>query len=169
MKRASMYQAHEKSLSNFADAFNAVIDCHPIVMQIYHVENYRDDGVIVNTKTGERICFDWEIRDNYFARGKFQFKTAGQFERKLKKDEIGLSIQCASDQSAFLVAWHQDWLKETSVMRKLKTDIPQRKKEAIRYTRHYKVYSYMEINQFRGMIANALALHLFNHNVFKDR
>jgi hypothetical protein len=54
-------------------------------MQVYHTENFRDDGVIVDTKNGNRITFDWLHRDKYFSQGKFKFQELGQFERKLKK------------------------------------------------------------------------------------
>ena len=99
MKRPSMYNRHEANLKAFVEKFNNVKDDLRLVMQIYNTENFRDDGVIVDTKTGKRITFDWEIRDRYFTSGKFVFKELGQFERKLRKGEIGLSLQC--DQSFY--------------------------------------------------------------------
>lgn len=85
MKRPSMYDKHENSLKRFVDRFNAIKDSRPLVMQIYQTENFRDDGVIVNTTTGKRVAFDWEYRDRYFKSGRFKFDTLGQFERKIKK------------------------------------------------------------------------------------
>ena len=89
------------------EKFNNGKDDLRLVMQIYNPETFRDDGVIVDTKTGKRIIFDWEIRDRYFTTGKFSFKESGQFERKLKKGEIGLSLQCDQDETAVMAAWHE--------------------------------------------------------------
>jgi len=122
MKRPSMYQRHEDSLKSFVEKFNNAKDNLRLVMQIYNTENFRDDGVIVDTKSGKRITFDWEIRDRYFTSGKFAFKELGQFERKLKKGEIGLSLQCDRDETAVMAAWHEDWLKEKPRKKKLRTD-----------------------------------------------
>ena len=77
MKRPSMYNRHEPSLKAFVEKFNNVKDDLGLVMKIYNTENFRDDGVIVDTKTGKRITFDWEIRDRYFTSGKFAFKELG--------------------------------------------------------------------------------------------
>jgi len=107
MKRPSMYNRHKVSLKAFVEKFNNVKDDLGLVMKIYNTENFRDDGVIVDTKTGKRIIFDWEIRDRYFTSGKFAFKESGQFERKLKKGEIGLSLQCDQDETAVMAAWHE--------------------------------------------------------------
>ena len=107
MKRPSMYNRHKVSLKAFVEKFNNVKDDLRLVMKIYNTENFRDDGVIVDTKTGKRITFDWEIRDRYFTSGKFTFKELGQFERKLKKGEIGLSLQCDQDETAVMAAWHE--------------------------------------------------------------
>ncbi len=166
MKRPSMYQKHEESLSRFVDLFNNTRDNYPVIMQIYQTENFRDDGVIVDSKTGKRITFDWEIRDKYFSRGKFKFSTLGQFERKIKKDEIGLSLQCDKEQTAVLVAWHQDWLKEKPQPVSLKTDSRNKEKGMVRMTRHFKIYPYANMVAFRAMIYRALRTGRYDHRVF---
>ncbi|MFQ6605544.1 MAG: hypothetical protein ACE5D8_08330 [Fidelibacterota bacterium] len=166
MKRPSMYDHHEKSLKTFVELFNAAEDGLPLVMQIYQTENYRDDGIIVNTRTGKRIAFDWEIRDKYFEHGVFKFDTLGQFERKIKKDEIGLSLQCDKQESAVLVAWHQDWRREKPQTVRLKTDFPAKERGTIRTTRHFKIYRYGAITEFRSMIHRALQSGCFDHGVF---
>ncbi len=166
MKRPSMYDKHESSLKQFSDLFNAQEDKYPLVMQIYQTENFRDDGVIVDTKTGKRVTFDWEIRDKYFRSGKFRFPTAGQFERKLKKDEIGLSLQCDSNETAVLVGWHEDWLKEYPKTISLSTDSSKRERGKIRYTANFKIYSYKNVLMFREMLTRALRKSTYNHSVF---
>ena len=166
MKRPSMYNRHEESLKTFVDLFNSAKDGLPVVMQIYQTENFRDDGVIVNTRTGRRITFDWEIRDKYFNHGKFKFDTLGQFERKIKKDEIGLSLQCDKQESAVMVAWHEDWLKEKPRRISLSTDTSVKEKGKIRYTKHFMIYTYDEIEKFRSMLYNAVRTNTFNHNIF---
>ena len=54
MKRPSIYQRHEDSLKAFVKKFNNAKDSLRLVMQIYNTENFRDDGVIVDTKSGKR-------------------------------------------------------------------------------------------------------------------
>ena len=46
-----MYQRHEDSLKAFVEKFNNTKDSLRLVMQIYNTENFRDDGVIVDTKS----------------------------------------------------------------------------------------------------------------------
>ncbi|RMF09536.1 MAG: hypothetical protein D6762_03455 [Candidatus Neomarinimicrobiota bacterium] len=168
MKRPSMYPAHEASLKAFTELFNGVRDRLPLVMQIYQTENFRDDGVIVHTRTGKRVAFDWEKRDRYFTSGRFAYRTLWQFERKIKKDEIGLSLQCDSDETAVLVAWHQDWLQAPVQRRSLRQDSPGKVVEAVRETRHFRIYPYTEIRAFRKMIHRALTRGLFDHRVFEE-
>ena len=55
MKRPSMYNRHEASLKAFVEKFNNVKDNLRLVMQIYNTENFRGDGVIVDTKTGKSV------------------------------------------------------------------------------------------------------------------
>ncbi|NOZ74008.1 MAG: hypothetical protein GXO90_01325 [FCB group bacterium] len=166
MKRPSMYPHHEASLKKFTDLFNKQRDGLSLVMQIYQTENYRDDGIIVDTRSGKRITFDWEKRDRYFRSGEFRFSTLWQFERKLKKDEIGLSLQCDSDETAVLVAWHRDWLKEPMKTHRLLTDSPGKEMARVRETRHFKIYRYSEIILFRKMLSTALTTGRFEYSVF---
>lgn len=166
MKRPSMYQRHEDSLAKFVDLFNNCRDGLPLVMQVYQVENFRDDGIIVNTRTGKRIVFDWEIRDKYFNRGTFQFKELRQFERKIKKDEIGLSLQCDREETAVLVAWHNDFLKNDPLEVKLSTDYQWNEHNLVRATRAFKIYQYSEIKEFRRMLNRSLSDTRFDSSVF---
>ncbi len=166
MKRPSMYQRHEDSLAHFTELFNTCRDGLPLVMQVYRTENYRDDGVIVNTRTGKRIVFDWEIRDKYFSNGKFKFKELRQFERKIKKDEIGLSLQCDKEETALLVAWHNDWLRTEPFPARMSTDFTWNEKNLVRATDKFKIYPYSTIAEFRLMIGQALRRDIFDHSVF---
>ncbi|NOZ03202.1 MAG: hypothetical protein GXO92_01145 [FCB group bacterium] len=166
MKRPSMYRRHEQSLREFVDRFNGVKDGLPLVMQIYHTENYRDDGVIVDTRRGSRIVFDWEIREKYFQSGQFRFSEVGQFERKLKKGEIGLSLQCDCDQTSVLVVWHADLLKEKPKEVVLKTDHPQAEQGRVRYTPYFKIYPYSDLKALRAMLHRAIRSGTFDHTVF---
>lgn len=167
MKRPSLYQQHEDTLKHFTDIFNNTKDGIPLVMQVYHTENFRDDGVIVNTKTGKRVAFDWEYRDRYFKSGIFRFKTLGQFERKIKKAEIGLSMQSDSDETAILIAWHQDFKREKEQKVTLKTDHNYREYGSVRYTNKFKIYKHIEITEFKRMVFRALKTDAYDHTVFE--
>ncbi|MFH1852627.1 MAG: hypothetical protein ABIA75_09805 [Candidatus Neomarinimicrobiota bacterium] len=168
MKRPSMYDRHEQSLRKFAELFNAVRDGLPLVMQIYQTENFRDDGVIVDTRSGKRITFDWEIRDKYFSRGKFEFSELRQFERKIKKAEIGLSLQCDREETAVLAAWHEDWLRSEPLPVRLSTDYRWNEANLVRSTRHFRIFDYEKMDRFRSMLAQSLATECYNHSVFGD-
>ena len=168
MKRPSLYQQHEKSLLKFTDRFNSIKDGLPVVMQIYQTENFRDDGIIVNTRTGRRISFDWEFRAKYFSKGKFRFKELRQFERKIKKAEIGLSLQCDREETAILVAWHADWLESKPIPVKLSTDFEWSENNLVRGTTKFKIYTYDQIGDFRAMLFRALGKDQFNHLAFSE-
>lgn len=168
MKRPSKYADHERSLKKFTALFNGISDGLPLVMQIYQTENYRDDGVIVNTRTGKRVAFDWEIRQKYFSNGRFAFDELRQFERKLKKDEIGLSLQCDLQETAVLAAWHADWLQASPQVQKSATDYLWKENARVRSTRHFRIYRYANLSEFRAMVGQALTSGRYDHRVFDD-
>jgi len=91
----------------------------------------------------------------------------GQFERKLKKDEIGLSLQCDKEESAVLVAWHIDFLKERQQTIPLDTDFGIKEMGKVRYTSHFKIFQYSKVPDFRKMIFYAIKNDIYDHTIFK--
>ena len=82
-------------------------------MEVSKTENFRDDGFFIFEFNKNKIYFDFEKRFRYYpSYQKFQFNELGQFERKIKKSEILLSIQCSLDETGFVFAWHEDFLCE---------------------------------------------------------
>lgn len=165
MYRSSKYALSAESLNKFSVLFKAESSYPNITINPIEKETFVDDGFIRNESTGETIGFDWEIRDKYFANCKFTFDSLGQFERKIIKPSIELSIQCDSTQTGIIVAWHQDWKNEAKVSKKLATDTYDQDGQ-VRYTKHFKIYSYKEIKKFKEMLARAFATKEFNHTIF---
>lgn len=166
MYRPSKYNKHNESLENFAKLFNDEQSAKHIVMEPIDEETYDNDGKFVNIKTGEEIGFDWEYRDRYFSNGVFSFDSLGQYERKLIKKSIQLSIQCDNTQTAILVAWHEDFLLENKVKIGLATDSPRKQYGGVRYTKRFKIYSYQEIKEFKKMIEKAFTSGDLNASIF---
>ncbi len=169
MYRASMYSIHDKSMMAFAELFNNSLVCRHIEMRPNPEETFDNDGIFIDTRTQTIIGYDWEYRDRYFANGIFQYSTLGQYERKLEKDSIQLSLQCDSTQTAVAVGWHEDWLREKRQKRSLLTDSPQKQQGFTRYTTHFKIYSYEQIDQLKQMIADAMRLHQYSSEIFGSR
>lgn len=165
MYRGSQYKLSGDSLKNFADTFNAESDFRHIKIYPIEEETFIDDGIIKNELTGQTIGFDWEIRDKYFKDGKFSFSTLGQFERKIIKPSIELSLQCDKNETAVIVGWHEDWKKEVLKMVRLSTD-NEDQRGGIRYTKHFKVYSYENMSELKAMLDRAFQQGKFNHSVF---
>lgn len=165
MYRGSMYNTHNKSLNKFADVFNNCNKFKHIIIKPIEEETYDNDGMIINANIGQCFGFDWEYRDKYFSNCKFSFDSLGQYERKLKKSSIELSLQCDSTQTGVMVAWHQDWLKENKITRSLSTDSADQH-GTVRYTKSYRIYSYNNISDLKEMIDNAFNLGELNKKAF---
>ena len=165
MYRPSMYNTHDKSLSNFANIFNNCKEYKYIKIKPIEEETFDNDGIIINENTGESFGFDWEYRDKYFSNCRFVFDSLGQYERKLRKPSIELSLQCDSTETGVIVAWHQDWLKTNKINRTLSTD-SQDEFGTVRYTKLFKIYSYENISELKRMIDNAFNLGELNQKAF---
>lgn len=165
MYRSSKYKLSEESLKLFAELFNRESEFNHIRIYPIEEETYVDDGYIKNELTGQKIGFDWEIRDKYFENGIFAFNTLGQFERKIIKPSIELSLQCDKNQTAVIVAWHQDWKKENPEVMRLSTDREEQVGK-VRYTRYFKVYKYSDISKLKEMISKAFQTCKFDHSAF---
>ncbi len=169
MYRPSQYEFSDVSLKRFAKQFNSEESYDYIKIFPIESETFVDDGQIVNEKTGQSIGFDWEIRDKYFNNGVFPFKTLGQFERKIKKPSIELSIQADTNETAILIGWHDDWKKEKLVRRKCSTD-KNDVDDSLRYTSHFKLYTYSgknsQLSEFKAMLDRAFATGKFDHSAF---
>ena len=78
MYRASKYDISWESLYNFAELFNRESKFKHIQIYPAKEENFIDDGFIRNELTGEKIIFDWEIRDRYFKLYKITERFLGE-------------------------------------------------------------------------------------------
>lgn len=166
MYRPSMYNKHDESMFYFAELFNTCSVREEIEMRPNTKETYDNDGIFVNISAGIKIGFDWEYRDRYFTNCKFAFPTLGQYERKIRKSSIQLSIQCDSTQTGIAVAWHNDWMREMRETRSLATDYEEKEQGIIRYTNKFKIYSYQEIGSFKQMISRAMQTGIYSSDVF---
>ena len=128
-------------MKKFVDLFNNSSAYPNLKIEPITEETFIDDGNIVDIATNQSIGFDWEYRDKYFSNGKFQFSTLGQYERKIVKPSIKISLQCDSTETAVAVAWHEDWELEDVVALRLATDSHDQFGK-VRYTKYFKIYSY---------------------------
>ncbi len=149
MHHPDKYAGHNRSLEKFVDIFNEVANTkgNILKMEINKVENFRDDGSVINLLTAKKIIFDWEKRYTYYDGYGFPFPTFGQFERKIKKEEIKLSIQCSKDEQAFCYAWHEDFLKEKIEYIESRTKTGSETKGK-RFTKNFTEYRYSGMADF---------------------
>lgn len=166
MQRPTFYSKHNISLENFAKLFNGERNYPLLKIEPIQEETFRDDGFIIDLNTGKKIGFDWEIRDRYFANCKFKLPTLRQFERKILKPEIEISIQCDSTETGIIVAWHEDFKNGNSFIQASRTDYSYKEKAKVRETYNFKVYSYEDISDFKEMLSRAFNNNQYNHNSF---
>lgn len=165
MYRPSMYPIHYESLERFSKIFNESSEHSNLRMILSEKDEFTNDGVILDEESGKTIGFAWQYRDKYFANCRFRFETLGQYERKLFNPTISISIQCDSTETGIIVAWHEDWFKENRITRPLETDSDD-EIGTVRYTKNYRIYSYLNISEFKKMIDNAILIREYNHKAF---
>ena len=168
MYHPSKYAHHNNALDKFCAVFNDISKASGdlIYMQTSDIENYREDGEIIYRPTNQNILHDFEKRFTYYDTFKsFRFDTFGQFERKISKPEISLSIQCSKDESGFIIAWHEDYKKEKIVYMNSKTATGY-EKTGKRFTKNYIEISYAEMNKFYQILINAFLNNSFNSTCF---
>lgn len=167
MYRPSMYDKHDETMLKFVEKFNGSLVCKNIEMRPNKVETYDNDGIFIDIYTNQSIGYDWEYRDRYFEHCKLEFESLGQYERKLEKKSIQISLQCDSTETGIAVGWHEDWLQEERERRALRTDSSWKENASIRYTNKFKIYSFSKIDLFKNMVASAMRLQEYSSKIFK--
>jgi len=169
MYHPSKYDAHNKALENMIIKFNdtAKIVGNELKMYSQVKENYRDDGGIEYLATGQKVLYDFEKRHNYYnGCGGLAFKTLGQFERKILKQEIKLSIQCSTDENCFIIAWHEDYKKEDKKYINSATQDGRGERNAKRFTEDFIEIKYSDMGIFYNILLNAFKEKSFNKKSF---
>lgn len=169
MYHADKYKESNDSLKRFCDVFNATSAKlgGEIIFDISQKENFRDDGKIIYKPTNEIILFDWEKRHTYYGTcGGFNFKTFGQFERKMRKVEIRLSIQCSTDEKCFIIAWHDDFKKEAVETVGSVTASGSKEYDGKRFTTKFKEISYQEMEIFYNILSKAFVSKNYDATTF---
>jgi hypothetical protein len=168
MYHPDKYQLHNEALKRFCAAFNAAAaQCDNIIlMKPSDGENFRDDGEIVYQPDGTKILYDFEKRNRYYHTCSFPFKDFGQFERKIQKPEISLSIQCSHDEQCFCIAWHDDFRKEPVKQIGSVTATGAKEFTGKRFTRAFRELKYSEMETFYRMLKKAFAQRTFNASCF---
>ena len=169
MYHPDKYIHHNKALDHFCALFNeaAALSGDLLNMKPSAVENYREDGEIVYKPQNKKILYDFEKRFSYYdGYKKFKFDTFGQFERKIQKPEISLSIQCSKDEGGFIIAWHEDYRQEKIIYIASKT-AGGTERTGKRFTKKYKELAYEEMGRFYQMLNKAFTENCFNATCFE--
>ena len=160
------YKDHNDALFRFMKKFNNV-SYHfnnELKMYLQKNENYRDDGGIVYLPGNVKLLYDFEKRHSYYYTfGKFPFKELGQFERKIAKQEIQLSIQCSKDETGFVYAWHDDFRNEQKQFVKSKTSTGF-EENAKRFTSNFEEINYKSMADFYGKVLFWFKSENFKYN-----
>lgn len=170
MYHADKYKDSNDSLERFCKQFNATAATLGgiVKMEVSPVENFRDDGKIIHVPTNAHVFYDWEKRHTYYSGcGEFKFDSFGQFERKIRKSEIELSIQCSSDEKCFIIAWHNDFRKEEKRIIGSKTASGEREYDGKRFTKEFVEISYSKMDIFYNILVKAFKTNSFDSTSFK--
>ena len=166
MYRASKYNISQASLEFFAKRFNEAPNYRNLEWRYINEESFVNDGYFIDVGTGKSLGYDWEIRDNYFENGRFKYNTIRQFDRKMKKASIQLSIQGDRDCMAFIAVWHNDLRRNPSFIQKSKTDYGY-ENAVVWETNLFQLYRLEEIDQFKDMINYALVNNIYDYRAFE--
>lgn len=169
MYHPNKYKEHDDSLNRLIKAFNevAIKMGNEVQMYFQEQENFRDDGGIVYIETGQKILYDFEKRHNYYDTCKgLKFSTLGQFERKIAKEEIKLSIQSCSDESCLVIAWHEDYKSESKEFINSATENGENEKNAKRFTRDFIEIEYARLDILYLILVDAFKNETFNKKCF---
>jgi len=175
MYYSDRYNDHNNALKRFINIFNTNgRKFGGYVWMVYHEkENYRDDGIIIYRPQMRSISYDFEKRHTaYWNYGRYTFDTLSQFERKLIKPELDLSIQCSTAEDGVLIAWHSDFLLAPIETYRAKTQNGYEENMMCRKTKHFKEYYYLESGENTGMdelynvLLRAFINYQFNYRSF---
>ncbi len=158
MYRPSKYDIHNESMNKFVKIFNDCPLFPDIIMFPKKEEDFKCDGYFVNTTTQKKIGYDWELRDRYFSNGVFAFKTLGQYERKIIKPDIEITLQADSTQTAVAVAWHEDYRNENLLNRSLLTDTNKKQFGNTRETSKFWIIRYENVATLKVILHTAFEL-----------
>ena len=166
------YKPHNDSLEYFAERFNNIVidDLANVVIVLIRKETYKNDGSIIALDKGLAMGLDWEQRQKYYPTyGQFEKKQwgLGQFNTKLVKDEIHISMQCSTDETGLLVGFHQDFKRLANV--DLPSESKKNRTELMSNTQHYREFDISTdegILEFKKMVARAFKLKEYNHIAF---
>jgi hypothetical protein len=164
MYHPQKYTAHNEALGRFCHAFNtmAATQAQPVSMEPSAYENFRDDGKITHHLSGKVILYDFEKRNSYYNCCGFPFKEFGQFERKIDKPEILLSIQSCRDEQCFCIAWHEDFKKEEIRYIGSATGSGRKEHSGKRFTLKFRELRYSEMDIFYEILLRAFAYDRYN-------
>jgi len=168
MYHPKKYNEHNSSLRRFVERFNKCSNQNKwdIKMEINERENFMDDGLIKDEKTRKELSFDWEKRHTYYETCGFPFKEFGQFERKIKKHEIKLSIQCSKKEDCFCLAWHSDFKKENILNIGSATESGKKEYSGKRFTTKFIELKYNEMNKLYKILRIAFDREWFDSRTF---
>lgn len=136
-------------------------------MESSRVENFREDGKIICLSVNQYLLYDFEKRDRYYDSCGFRFKDFGQFERKIQKPEIALSIQCSKDEKCFCIAWHEDFKKEEIKYIGSATASGKKEYTGKRFTKAFREMNYNEMNIFYHILLKAFTTKKLNASCFQ--
>lgn len=169
MYHPDKYKVHNDALDRFCHAFNEVAlqEGGLLLMKPSEMENFREDGEIFYLPTGAHTLYDFEKRNKYYDSCGFAFRDFGQFERKIQKPEISLSIQCCKDETCFCMAWHEDFKKEQIKYIGSVTASGKKEFTGKRFTTAFQELKYREMDKFYRMLTKAFTTNQFNGSSLK--
>ncbi|WP_418178993.1 hypothetical protein ACNSOO_08705 [Aliarcobacter lanthieri] len=165
------YEEHNIAQRKLIEIFNQTANKLGSEVEMYFQEheNFRDDGGIIYKSTGEKILYDFEKRHTYYNTYKnFRFTELGQFERKIQKNEIKLSVQISTDESGLILAWHEDYVRKNVNYIKSKTEDGKGEINGKRFTSDFIEISYKNIEIFYHILVKAFKEKKFNKESFKN-
>ena len=166
MYHAELYDTHNSSMESFIKLFNECNTEKNLVMVANREETYKHDGLFIDLESGRTFGYDWtRSKSKIFRNGGLIYERLACIESKLKIPSSKLLITSDIAETAVAVAWHDDFIKE-QIDTFLFAAGGEKVERQIRYTKHFKTYSYENIADFKLIIKRALDTQTYNKKIF---
>ena len=176
MNFAKTYPTHEETLARFMTRFNNVLyegcdlEFYNLCMLRLRKDSYKNDGTFVQIDADKCCGYDWQCRHTgYDTLGAFEYAKwgLGQYNTKLVKPSIKISLQISRDETGLLVAWHSDYEKVVDV--KLSSETKKNRTEKVGNTYFFTEFDIRTdegVLAFKKMIYDAIREQKFDHTIF---
>ncbi len=155
-------------MNKFIELFNTTGNKNLMMLRCQE-ETYKHDGIFIDLANFKSFGFDWTKSNNcIFKDGELVYKKLACIESKLNILSSKLYITTDENENCIAIAWQEDFIKENKNYFIFEAAGGEQIERQIRYTKHFKTYTYNDIALFKQMLERALNTNTFNKKIFTE-